>query len=239
MQGSIPKTIIQTGPWNTYDTELRNKIIAMNPGYTYRYFNNNDCIKFIRDNFDHKVVDAFNGLKSGAFKADLFRYCYLYVEGGIYIDIDLEPHVPFDDVIPPDADFVSCRENVAVYPQLRGIWQAFMAGKKNLVFLQDAIVRIVTNVYNKTYPNAHDEMWNNILSITGPRLLYDVMHIEGVPKLGYSNARDSTIYLYYYGPYEWNPEYDVYNIEGKKIFSDLPSIDDKYKHMFKNKDIYH
>jgi hypothetical protein len=33
------------------------------------------------------VLNAFNSLVPGAFKADLWRYCILYINGGIYLDI--------------------------------------------------------------------------------------------------------------------------------------------------------
>lgn len=238
MKSRIPKTIMQTGPWETYDAPLRHKIVEMNPGYRYEYYNDADCISFMEKNFGTHVVNAFNILKPGAFKADLFRYCYIYIKGGIYLDIDLEPTIPFDDIIPCEADFVSCRENIISYPKLRGIWQAFMAGRKNIAFLRDAIIKIVNNAHNKVYPSDSDEDMHNILSVTGPSLLYNVMQIPDIPKLGYSKARDNTIYLYHYGPNASRDHDDVYDARGKKIFYDLPSISPRYIDMFHNRDIY-
>ena len=78
------------GPWKTYDAPLRHKIVKMNPGYKYEYYNDADCVSFMKRYFGTHVVNAFNILKPGAFKADLFRYCYIYIKGGIYLDIDLE-----------------------------------------------------------------------------------------------------------------------------------------------------
>ena len=238
MDNKIPKIIMQTGPWKTYDTPIRDRIINMNPGYKYEYYNDDDCILFMKKHFGTHVVDAFNILKPGAFKADLFRYCYIYIKGGIYLDIDLEPTIPLDDIIPCEADFVSSRENIVSYPGLRGIWQAFMAGKKNIAFLRDAVVKIVNNAHNRVYPSDSDENMNNVLSITGPSLLYNVMQIHGIPKLGYSKARGNTIYLYHYGPNASGEREDVYDARRRKIFYDLPSVSADYIDMFNKKDIY-
>ena len=75
----IPKIIIQTVCIKNIDDKTKNKIIKNNPDYKYKYFNNDNCIKFITDNFSKSVVNAFHKLKPGAFKADLFRYCYLFI----------------------------------------------------------------------------------------------------------------------------------------------------------------
>ena len=40
----------------------------------------------------------FKDLKIGAHKADFFRYCILYIYGGIYIDIKIFPQ---NNILPP------------------------------------------------------------------------------------------------------------------------------------------
>ena len=42
---------------------------------------------FIKNNYPVDVLEAFNKLIPGAYKADLWRYCVLYKLGGIYLDI--------------------------------------------------------------------------------------------------------------------------------------------------------
>jgi mannosyltransferase OCH1-like enzyme len=34
------------------------------------------------------IVEKFNSIKGGAHKADLFRYYYLYINGGVFLDSD-------------------------------------------------------------------------------------------------------------------------------------------------------
>ena len=45
------------------------------------------CREFIKNNFDLDILNAYDILKPGAFKADLWRCCILYIYGGIYLDI--------------------------------------------------------------------------------------------------------------------------------------------------------
>ena len=45
---------------------------------------------FIKSHFSKRVLYAYDKLIPGAFKADLWRYCIIYINGGIYIDIKYE-----------------------------------------------------------------------------------------------------------------------------------------------------
>ncbi|MDA9629907.1 glycosyltransferase, partial [Candidatus Pelagibacter sp.] len=67
-------------------------------GYEIIFFSDDDCVNYLKRNFSIKFSNKFKNLKHGAHKADLFRYCVLYKEGGIYLDIDLEPKVKFDQI---------------------------------------------------------------------------------------------------------------------------------------------
>ena len=43
------------------------------------------------------LVDVFKQL-NGPHKADLFRYCYLYINGGLYLDIKIELIKPLSEI---------------------------------------------------------------------------------------------------------------------------------------------
>jgi hypothetical protein len=60
------------------------------PGYEIHLYDDEDCKSFLQTHFQPEVVDAFCKLKEGAHKADLFRYCVIYIAGGIYLDIKIE-----------------------------------------------------------------------------------------------------------------------------------------------------
>ena len=90
----IPMNIFQT--WHTKKIPLLMantfyKIRQLNPEFNYYLYDDYDCYKFIKNNFDEDILNTYNSLIPGAYKADLWRYCILYKFGGIYLDIKFEP----------------------------------------------------------------------------------------------------------------------------------------------------
>jgi mannosyltransferase OCH1-like enzyme len=69
------------------------------PEFTRYFYDDNDIRKFLLEHFHGKVLDAFNSLKLGAHKADLFRYCILYIKGGVYLDIKTQLIQPLKPLI--------------------------------------------------------------------------------------------------------------------------------------------
>jgi mannosyltransferase OCH1-like enzyme len=67
--------------------EARNILIEQNPEFEFKLFNEKECSKFIKNNFSDDVYDAYVRLIPYAYKCDLWRYCVLYIHGGIYLDI--------------------------------------------------------------------------------------------------------------------------------------------------------
>ena len=69
------------------------EMIASNLTEEWNYINyvNGEEVKFFKDNpLDEfpNMKDKFLSIKGGAHRADLFRYYYLYVKGGVFIDSD-------------------------------------------------------------------------------------------------------------------------------------------------------
>ena len=164
----IPKKIFQTWKTNNMTLEMANtiKIIKnLNPEYEYKLFTDNDCIEYIKNNFDYKVVNTFNNLVPGAFKADLFRYCILYKEGGIYIDCKMIPNKPFRQIIKPNDSCILV--NNTFEPNSISIYNAFMCSEPNNQIFLECINKIVDYCTNLYYPL-------DPFAITGPTLLYNI-----------------------------------------------------------------
>ena len=95
----IPKRIMQTYiskdkvPQKVFDN-----IKKFAPDYEYHFFDHEQRFEFIKNNYDSSVVDAYNRLTNKAHQSDLFRYCYLYIYGGVYLDIKIELLEPLDQV---------------------------------------------------------------------------------------------------------------------------------------------
>lgn len=58
-------------------------------GFEYRFFDDEAMDRFIYDHFDDKIVETYNKCHLPVMKADIWRYCVVYVHGGIYADADL------------------------------------------------------------------------------------------------------------------------------------------------------
>ena len=73
----------------------------MNDDCEYYYYNNKEAYNFIVENdFPKEVLLAYNMILPGAFRADIFRLCWLYIEGGVYMDMSLYPHFSLREIFP-------------------------------------------------------------------------------------------------------------------------------------------
>jgi mannosyltransferase OCH1-like enzyme len=83
---------------------------AKNPGYRYEVLTDNNDLYYVETHFGPDalnrpdIVDMYRTLTAKIVKADLLRYLVMYVEGGIYTDIDVEALRPIDRFIPDRYD---------------------------------------------------------------------------------------------------------------------------------------
>jgi len=89
-------------PLNIIKIIHHNKKIC--PRYNFIFYDDQDCIKFIRENFDIKTYNAYLKLNEayGAMRADFFRYCVLFKLGGVYLDIKSKLTTPLGYIIKQD-----------------------------------------------------------------------------------------------------------------------------------------
>jgi len=173
----IPLDIYQT--WHTKSLpplmqENVNKIILNNPAFKHHLFDDDDCRNFIKNNFNSDVLNAFDSLIPGAYKADLWRYCILYKKGGIYLDIKYKVVNAFKFINLTESEhFVLDIDKDSVY-------NALIVCLPGNNFLLNAINRVIENVRNKFYGI-------NSLHPTGPRLLGDIIPKNVKSKLDMSH----------------------------------------------------
>ena len=89
-ESKIPKIIIQTSEDNKfkslYHVNAFYSMLEFNPEFEYRFFDAKERRKFMKEHFPGEVLDAYDAMIPGSFKADLFKYCILYLVGGCYMD---------------------------------------------------------------------------------------------------------------------------------------------------------
>jgi mannosyltransferase OCH1-like enzyme len=89
---AIPLDIYQTWYTKHLPPKMRERVELLksqNPRFAHHLYDDNDCRQFIKTHFKPDVLEAFDKLIPGAYKADLFRLCILFIKGGIYMDIKL------------------------------------------------------------------------------------------------------------------------------------------------------
>ncbi len=88
--------------------QFANNWKKLNPDYEIKLYDNIMCRQFLVDNYGEYYGEIFDFLEGGPIKADFWRACILYKNGGVYSDIDNMPLVPLKDFIEKDVDFVTC-----------------------------------------------------------------------------------------------------------------------------------
>lgn len=208
----IPLDIYQT--WHTKDlppkmSERVELLKSQNPRFAHHLYDDNDCRQFIKKHFKIDVLNAYDSLIPGAYKADLFRLCILFIKGGIYIDIKLACVNGFKLI-----DLVENDHFVLDRPQYcDGIYNAFMVSRKFNPFLYICIRQIVKNVKNKYYGI-------DPLSPTGPRLLFDVSKKHKV-NVDMQHLDPQGDYIVYKNTLVISTEYPEYNEERTNAYNSL------------------
>lgn len=160
---TIPKNIYTT--WHTKELppkmkECVERMKRANPEFVHHIYDEDECRQFIREQYDDKILDAFDSLVPLSYKSDLWRYCMLYKNGGIYIDIKFYPmnQFTFSQMIDREY-FIKDLESSG-----DGVVNGFMICKPRNPKIGNCIDQIVENVKTNYYGDCP-------LHPTGPMLL--------------------------------------------------------------------
>lgn len=178
MDAVIPRIIVQT--WRTsYVTAQMNytidAIVRFNPEYEYQFYDDIRALAFIKSNFNSYIVDAYESLIPGAYRADLFRYCYLYLHGGVYIDTKSVLHVPL-------YTFISYKTPMVLTDELipECICTAIIATPPENPFLKYLIQHITWQILKQEKGRDHWDM-------SGPRAVGKALNMHlNQPETGHS-----------------------------------------------------
>jgi mannosyltransferase OCH1-like enzyme len=194
----IPKTILQSS-----NEIVQQYVIGLLAGkclgWEYIHFNDEDIITFFKENPLEEfplITEQFNKIKKGAHKSDLFRYYYLYINGGFHIDSDAKIQADIETIV-KTYDFVS------VYSSFEGtLFQGIIGSTPKHPIIYEALKHaysVDVNTLEKDY-------------FLFCREIYDIIHNRDVV---YENIK-----LYKEFKDEHNVVANTYNIEikdGKEV----------------------
>jgi len=164
----IPKRVMQT--WEHKQLNPEFQAIAdtwktHNPQYEFVLMDAAEREQFIRAHFERAVVTAYQQIIPGAYKSDLFRYCYLWVNGGVYVDIDTLCLGSLDDFLTPGAELVIPIDlNLSANEGTHNLACGFIAAVPRHPAMMRCIQKIVRNVETGTVPGSK-------LDFSGPGVL--------------------------------------------------------------------
>ena len=162
----VPKTLHAIG----HHEEPPNHVLAVlhtSPNYTLNYVSDQGGFEFIKSNCGEIAALAYECVKPPAFRADLFRFCALFSQGGVYMDTDILPLVSLDDL------FSNCSSFTLGYDQAQkrldtdhiGMQMKILAGKPNNHISKCMISEIVQHVRQRK------QFTKDTLGFSGPQLL--------------------------------------------------------------------
>ena len=166
----IPKNIIQTyysyEPSNEYHANAYKTFVERNPEYEMFFYLDKDDRELIKNNFPLKVLNAYDALVPKAFRADLFRYCALYILGGCYVDHKIVARRPFRSVINDNDEILVTHDVGAVYGLKTTLFNGFMCSKIGDSRIKKLIYDVVNRIEKRSY--GLPLIGHGDLTITGP-----------------------------------------------------------------------
>lgn len=131
----IPKVLFQTSI-HRLDSYIIENIKRRSDGWTYIHFTDEDILAFFANNYLEEfgnIVAKFHAMPTGAHKADLFRYYYLYLYGGVFMDSDAMIQVEMDDIV-GEHDFFTVKSSYNTV-----IFQGFIGSIPRHPIIYDAL----------------------------------------------------------------------------------------------------
>lgn len=153
----IPKII-----WQTYEcnyNELDSKALEclnswkdLNKDWEYRYVSGKEREDFVLKHFGEEWHKIYMSYTAGVLKADLWRYMCLYINGGVYSDLDILCKKPIESWLDLNLNFAVSEE-----PDNPGYTQMIFASTANNIFLENILKDIKEQFYlSNKYNNIID-----------------------------------------------------------------------------------
>lgn len=145
---NVYKILLQTSKDKPTEDHIKN-LMTNADGWSYIHFNDNEILDFFDKNpipgFEN-ISKKFYEIRMGEHRADLFRYYYLYLNGGFFLDLDFVLFENINNVI-KDYDFVSAAIKNSDYTIANGtkrprVFNGYMYTKKHSNIMYQALLNL-------------------------------------------------------------------------------------------------
>ena len=138
-------------------------------GWQHHFFDDVACRLFVKQHLEPAVYNAYTRLTPGAARADLWRYCVLWVHGGVYVDADCTCLAPLDEWIGKETELVVPVDHE--HNPVLHLFQAVLACTPRHPVMRKAIDAVVGHV--QTGQHRH-----SIFDLSGPTCLGRCLNAE-------------------------------------------------------------
>jgi mannosyltransferase OCH1-like enzyme len=205
----LPKNIFQTH--ESFERVERYEDLKMGVkrwksfgGFKYSFYDNGMCERFIQENFERDVYDAYVKCPLGVMKADLWRYCIIFKYGGIYADVDT-----FCKVDDPSILLKNKAQLVVVPENEVHLCQWVFAAPAGSLILKKVIDISVERILRETDFKSYDHI---VHKLTGPGVFTEGVEMflkeKNLPtfsnKLNYFDYPDDILYCLDYNHFHKN-----------------------------------
>jgi len=131
------------------------------PNHDYHLYSGKEIENILKNNFPKEVLLSYHSLKPYAYKADLARYCLLYLYGGLYIDLSLLCLHPLSL---EDANFFAFRD----LPEFSDPWWSV----NNAIIYSKPKSNIIKTAIDLVVNHCKDQFYGvSAIDVSGPTLL--------------------------------------------------------------------
>eukprot|EP01084_Bolivina_argentea_P003610 6777_1 len=168
IQSIIPKTIYHS--WITaVDMPIAmksnlNKWITLNPEYKIVFFNDTEQREWMKQEC-RQYFPAWKSMQLAVARADLFRYCLLWIEGGVWSDVDIVPLQSLKNIIDSNVDLLVVHDG--------GMGKGFLYNAFFAVKPSHPILKRAMDIINENYQK---RLRKGAVWVTGPKVLWRALN---------------------------------------------------------------
>lgn len=149
-------------------------LVANNPGWTYNFYTDDDCVDFIKQHYGQEMLDTYFKINPsyGAARSDLFRYLLIYAVGGVYLDIKSSVSTSLDKLTANTQYVLSHWADVPKgmfdgdAPEFGEFQQWHVIAAPKHPFLEAVIDKVVKNIHDPANSQLTGKL--GVIRLTGP-----------------------------------------------------------------------